>query len=86
MDETAVWLDAISNRTIDLKGAKPSLWPLQDMKSKTLQSHYVHLLMEQKESLLLFKKGKLAEEAFEKVKEIWNAEPKSSKNFKICSI
>ena len=32
------------------------------------------------------KKGKLAEEAFEKVKEIWNAEPKSSKNFKICSI
>ena len=22
MDETAVWLDAISNRTIDLKGAK----------------------------------------------------------------
>ena len=32
------------------------------------------------EQVICMKKGKLAEEAFEKVKEIWNAEPKSSKN------
>ena len=32
------------------------------------------------EQVTCMKKGKLAEEAFEKVKEIWNAKPKSSKN------
>ena len=34
------------------------------------------------EQVTCMKKGKLVDEAFEKVKEIWNAEPKSSQNFR----